>query len=123
MCSGSRIYINTATQCGICPSSREPWSNGSNYIVFTNAATECDSSPYNNISVQYVKTGQISSRTNAFGNTLCYVTNGVTYTSGTSVSYTTVYNCPLDEYLFLIAIPLIIITLTNARKYNWAILI
>jgi hypothetical protein len=118
--SGSRVYINTSTQCGICPGTREPWSNGSNYIVFSNAATECNSSPYNNVNVQYIKTGQISPRINAFGNTLCYVTDGFTYTFGTSVSYITYYNCPLGDYFFLLAIPLIFIALkhiVNASRF------
>lgn len=116
---GSRIYINTSTQCAICPSGREPWSNGSNYIVFSNTATECNSSPYNNVNVQYIKTGQISPRTNAFGNTLCYVTDGITYTpGGTSVSYTTYYNCPLGDYFFLLVIPLIFIALKRIVNTN-----
>jgi hypothetical protein len=116
--SGSRVYINTSSPCALCPGTREPWSNGSNYIVFSNAATECNSSPYNNVNVQYIKTGQISPRINAFGNTLCYVTDGSTYTFGTSVSYITYYNCPLGDYFFLLAIPLIFIALKHITNMN-----
>lgn len=116
--SGSRVYITTSTQCSLCPSNREPWSNGSNYIVFSNAATECNSSPYNNVNVRYIKTGQISVRTTSFGNTLCYVTDGLTYTSGTAVSYPTYYNCSLDGYFFLLAIPVILMALKCTVNAN-----
>lgn len=118
--SGSRVFINTTTQCGTCPNNIESWSGGTNYIVFSNAATECNSSPYNNVAVQYVKVGQIPSRTTAFGNTSCYTTSGTGYTLGVAVTYTSIYNCPLDNYFLLMAIPLIFIGFKSVGKNNLA---
>lgn len=116
--SGSRVFINPTTPCSTCPNNSEPWSGGTNYIVFSNAATECNSSPYNNVGVQYVKIGQIPSRNTAFGNSLCYTTNGVGFTPGLAVTYTSVYNCPFDDHFLLMAIPLFFMMLKKRKPIS-----
>ena len=117
-----RVFITTTSQCSACPNNREPWTNGPNYIIFSDAATECNSAPYNNVGVQYVKVGQVATRTNAFANTSCYTTDGSGYTLGTSVSYVRFYNCPLDDYIWMLILPLCAFGLCIVRKRNLLIL-
>ncbi|RYF12549.1 MAG: hypothetical protein EOO42_19965 [Flavobacteriales bacterium] len=98
----SRIYYSPTTQCFLCPSG-EYWTNNgtsANYIVFTNAATECNTVQYQSPTTEYVKVGEISSRVPANSAT-CYVTNGAAFNStpGTAVNFVRKYNCPIDDYI------------------------
>lgn len=95
----------SSAACSTCPNNGDYWTNGSNYIVFSNSAVECNSSPYNSPSTQYVKTGELTLRTTAFNNNICYTTDGTTWAIGRAVTYTKVYNCPLDDYIFLLILP------------------
>lgn len=122
--SGSRIYINMSTCTGnatACPVG-EYWSPGSNFIVFTDVASECNSPPYNSISVQYVKTGEITLRNTAYSNNICHLTNGSTQgLQGVSVNYFTVYNCSMDDrcvYLFSLLTFIVFFRLKDKSKID-----
>ncbi|MFC4209753.1 hypothetical protein ACFOWA_01085 [Pedobacter lithocola] len=112
----SRVYITKTTRCTLCPSNSEPFTNGSNYIVFSNVATECNSTPYTP-STQYVKTGELTPRITSFGNSLCFTTNGIGFTNGNAVNYVRVYNCPIDDYAWLLLFPFTVFgVITVARQ-------
>ncbi|WP_316759814.1 hypothetical protein [Pedobacter aquatilis] len=112
-----RVYINPPPACSNCPANSEGWSGGTNYIVFSNAATECNSNPYK--SSQYIKVGEITNRNTSFGNNSCYTTSGGSgFTSGTAVSYPRFYNCPIDDYILMLVIPIVALCFYEMRKYN-----
>lgn len=103
----SRVYYSPTTQCFLCPVG-EYWTNNgtsANYIVFTNAATECNTPQYQSPTTEYVKIGEISSRVPP-NNATCYITNGaiLNSTAGTAVNFVRKYNCPIDDCITYFAI-------------------
>jgi len=115
----SRVYYNTTLACSGC-SAGEYWTNNgnSNYIVFDNSGSQCNLSQYNSTSTEYVKNGELTPRTISGS---CYITNAVSGGSGTRqlgtpVSFLRKYNCPLDDYIWLLILPLGVFGVYYMRK-------